>query len=113
MTTEIEDGWNKVLASIQDRFGKEADVKALLFIIGLREFGHKKEKFTKEEKQDLMNLALCTILMPEGYFKVQHLDKDGWPVWEQVRPMPVMNNKDQEDFIKLHIIKYFEEDGLI
>jgi len=109
----VGEAWEKVLEFMKNRFEKDADVKAILFVIGLRELATKKTKFTKEEKQDLMNLALCTIMTPDGYFNVKHLDKEGWPVWEQIKPFPVMNNKDQEEFIKLHIIKYFMEEKLI
>jgi hypothetical protein len=116
LTTNIntrEKGWDNVLQFMQQRFDKEADVKSVLFIIGLREYGHKKKKFTKEDKQDLMNLALCTILTDEGYFSVSHLDAEGWPVWKQSKALPTMSAKEQEDFIKDHIVTYFIEEGLI
>lgn len=111
--TNKEKDWDSVLQLMQKRFDKEADVKSVLFIIGLREFGHKKKKFTKEDKQDLMNLALCTILSDEGYFAVAHLDAEGWPVWKQAKALPVMSAKEQEDFIKQHIISYFRSESLI
>ena len=110
---ELDQNWEKVQETLKSRFGKDTDVKSVLFIIGLRELGKKKKKFTKEEKQDLMNLAVCKILSPEGYFTVSHLDGEGWPVWKQTKPLPVMNNKEQENFIKEHIITYFEDEGLL
>jgi hypothetical protein len=108
----VEKEWERVVESLKSRFGKDSDVKAVLFIIGLRELGKKKKKFSKEEKQDLMNLAVCKIFSIDGYFEVQHLDADGWPVWKQAKPLPSMNAKEQEVFIKEHIIKYFEQEKL-
>jgi hypothetical protein len=85
--TTIEQGWEEVIGFMEERFGKEADLRSVLFVMGLRELGQKKKKFTKEQKQDLMNLALCKALSTDGYFEVTHLDGEGWPVWKQIKPM--------------------------
>ena len=106
-------GWVAVENFMHKRFGKETDVKAVLFVIGLREYGHKKEKFTKEEKQDLMNLAACKVMSLDGYFEVSHLDAEGWPVWKQALPLPKMTPHEQEDFLKSQIISYFKAEKLI
>lgn len=109
----FDERWAAVQSALKKRFDKETDVKGALFIIGLREWGKKKKKISKEEKQDMMNLAACKILTNEGYFEVQHLDAEGWPVWKQTKALPVMNAKEQEKFIMEHIITYFEEEKLL
>lgn len=111
--TTIEESWTRVTNYMQERFGKESDLRSVLFVIGLRELGKKKKKFSKEEKQDLMNLALCKALSFAGYFEVSHLDGEGWPVWKQIKPMPQLKPAEQEEFIKEHIVLYFREEGLI
>lgn len=108
-----ETGWKEVENFMLNRFGKETDVKAVLFVIGLREYGHKKEKFTKEEKQDLMNLAACKVMSLDGYFDVSRLDGEGWPVWKQALPLPKMTPIEQEEFLKKEIIAYFKAEKLI
>jgi hypothetical protein len=105
--------WIDIERYMVERFDKDADVKAVLFVIGMREYGHKKQKFTKEEKQDLMNLAACKVMSLDGYFEVSHLDSEGWPVWKQAKAMPPMTPTDQEEFLKEHIISYFETENLI
>jgi hypothetical protein len=105
--------WLDIERYMLERFDKDADVKAILFVIGMREYGHKKMKFTKEEKQDLMNLAACKVMSLGGYFEVSHLDAEGWPVWKQAKAMDSMTAADQEEFLKKHIIRYFEEEKLI
>jgi hypothetical protein len=112
-TAPEQEEWNKVIGFIQERFNKEADVKEVLFVIGLRESGKRKKKFTKEEKQDMMNLAACKVFSLNGYFEVSHLDGEGWPVWRQKKPMPQMQPKEQEEFIKKHIVQYFREEKLL
>jgi hypothetical protein len=109
----MKQDWLAVERFMLERFDKDADVKAVLFVIGMREYGHKKQKFTKEEKQDLMNLAACKVMSLEGYFEVSHLDAEGWPVWKQAKAMPPMSPSEQEDFLKQRIIHYFAEEKLI
>lgn len=111
--TEQTEKWASVESLIHNRFHKKPDLKAALFVIGLRELGTVQLSLTKEEKQDLMNLAVCRICSPSGYFEVEAIDDDGWPVWKQVKPMPKMNSKEQEEFLKSHVIRYFETEQLL
>ena len=94
--------WGDIERYMIERFDKDSDVKAVLFVIGMREYGHKKQKFSKEEKQDLMNLAACKVMSLANYFEVSHLDAEGWPVWKQAKTMPQMTPQQQEEFIKEH-----------
>ncbi len=115
--------WPEVEEFMAKRFERGVDLKGILFIIGLREMGNQrrvevsegqaKKKYTKEEKQDLMNLALCQATSLDGYFEITHLDEAGWPVWRQIKPMPPMDNKVQEEFIRHYVIRYFESEALI
>jgi hypothetical protein len=115
MTTEntIEESWQEVIDFMKERFGQESDLRSVLFVMGMRELGQKRKKFTKEQKQDLMNLALCKALSFDGYFEVTHLDGEGWPVWKQVKPMPELKPAEQEEFIKKYVVRYFQDEGLI
>jgi len=83
-------------------------MEAILFLIGIQEFGMIREKFTKEQKQDLMHIAVCSLLSQSGYYELEKKDEDGWPHFRQLRPMPDMNLAEQESFLKDHILLYFE-----
>lgn len=110
----MEEKWQQVQAILAERFTKrEIDLKAALFVIGLRELGTVQRKLTKEEKQDLMNLAVCRICSPLGYFTAEAIDEDGWPIWTQTKPLPKMGPKDQEAFLKEQVIAYFENESLL
>ena len=109
----LKEKWAEVEAFITKRFDKEPDLKSALFVIGLRELGSVQLELTKEEKQDLMNLAVCRVCSSSGYFKVESIGADGWPEWKQIKPMPKMGTQEQEDFLKDHIIHYFETEELI
>ncbi len=45
--------WMNLEQKMVERFGKKPDLEAILFLIGIQEFGQLKEKYTKEQKQDL------------------------------------------------------------
>jgi hypothetical protein len=105
----LQERWSALSAIIADRFGKKPDVEAMLFLIGVRELGAMPDDFTKEQKVDLMNVGLCAILAPGGYFKVSHQDQDGWPHWEQLQPLPHVDIFSQEVFLKSYIVDYFAE----
>jgi len=86
-------------------------METILFLIGIQEFGDIKEKFTKEQKQDLMHVAVCSLLSKSGYYELEGVDADGWPHFKQLKPMPEMHMMDQENFLKDHVLLYFEENG--
>lgn len=100
-------------AKLMERFGKKPDLEAVLFLIGMQETGYMKEKITKEEKQDLMHVAACTVLLPSGYYVKEGNDPDGWPHFLQVKPLPTMQLKEQDDFLKDHILLYFQKEGFL
>ena len=87
-------------------------METILFLIGIQEFGQIKPKFTKEQKQDLMHVAICQLLSPSGFYELDRVDEEGWPHFRQLKAMPDMNPIQQENFLKDHVLLYFEEHGL-
>lgn len=109
---DLQQRWWDLEASLVERFGKKPDLETILFLIGIQEFGQIREKFTKEEKQDLMHVAICSLLASSGYYEMEGVDEDGWPHFRQLQPMPPMNPVEQENFIKDHVLLYFEQQPL-
>lgn len=105
---DLQQRWWKLEEKMMERFGKKPDVEALLFLIGIQEFGQIKEKFTKEQKQDLIHVAVCKLLSPSGYYELEKIDEEGWPHFKQLKAMPEMNMIEQENFLKDHILLYFQ-----
>jgi hypothetical protein len=71
--------------------------------------GERPGEFTKEQKVDLMHIALCAILAPAGYFELDHLDQEGWPHWTPIKELPFIDIFSQEIFLKSHIVDYFAD----
>lgn len=108
---DLQQRWWNLEAKLVERFGKKPDMEAILFLIGMQETNFVKQKITKEQKQDLMHVAVCTVLAPSGYYELHHYDKDGWPHFKQLKEMPSLNLVEQENFLKDHILLYFEHQG--
>jgi hypothetical protein len=110
---DLQSRWWKLEEKLMERFGKKPDVESVLFMIGIQELGDIREKFTKEQKQDLMHIAICTVLMPSGYYELEQVDADGWPHFKQLKAMPEMHPIQQENFLKDHILLYFQQNEFI
>jgi hypothetical protein len=105
---DLQIRWWKLEEKFVEKFGKKPDVEAVLFLIGIQEIRNVKKKFTKEQKQDLMHVAVCTLLSQSGYYEVEKFDDDGWPHFKQLKALPEYNIVEQENFLKDHILLYFE-----
>jgi len=110
---DLQQRWWNLEAKLVERFGKKPDMEAILFLIGIQEFGQVREKYTKEQKQDLMHVAVCSLLSQSGYYELEGKDSDGWPHFKQLKPMPDMNAIEQENFLKDHVLLYFENQSSI
>lgn len=108
---DLQVRWWALEAKLLEKFGKKPDLEAILFLIGLQETGHLAEKITKEQKQDLMHVAVCTLLSQTGYFALDGHDDDGWPHFSQQKEIPTWNLMEQENFLKDHIMLYFDKQG--
>jgi hypothetical protein len=108
---DLQSRWWTLEAKLVERFGKKPDMETVLFLIGIQEFGDLRPRFTKEQKQDLMHIAVCSLLMQSGYYEIERYDDDGWPHFRQLKALPVMNTIDQENYLKDHILLYFETHG--
>ena len=82
-------------------------------MIGLREAGLQPAPLSKEDKQDLVQLGMCAILEPEGYFERNGQTPDGWPQFNLVKPAPLLALGEQEAFLKSRVAQYLQGQGLI
>lgn len=106
---ELAQNWQSLLKKIEASVGKRPkDLNAVLFLIGVQELGRGVEDFTKEQKQDLMHIAICKVLSLSGFYELEGLDNDGWPHWKLVKKPPHFDLLEQEKFLKMHVMDYFE-----
>ena len=106
---EGDEAWLQVHFEIKEMLGldKLPDMQGILFSIGLQELGQLKSEFTKEERQDLMHIAVCRLLSYDGYYELEGYDDDGWPHWIQ-KMVPPKGTNAQELLLRKKIIEYID-----
>ncbi len=106
---QFEQRWLETEELLRTRFGKLPDMEGILFLIGVNELGKLPRKnFSKEQKQDLMHIAVCTLLCQLGYYEYAGRDEEGWPHFHELKSVTAAGIKDQEQMLKECMIRYFE-----
>ncbi len=108
---DLQVRWLKLRIRLKEKFNIKPDMNGVLLLIGVQELGQGPQEFSKEQKQDLMHIAICTILLPSGYYSADGLYDEGWPHFTQLKPLPELQVYEQEDFLKDHALLYFSNQG--
>ncbi len=111
---ESKEKWEKLVTFVSNEFGdgEELDLQAILFLIGIQELGKGYREFTKEEKMDLLHIAICRLLSNYGYYELEGRDKDGWPHYAINEKLPPLKPGEQTILMKEAAILYFEASGI-
>jgi len=108
---ELERKWYRLMIDLENLMGKKPeDINGVLFLIGVQELGQGIRNFSKEEKQDLMHIAICKVLSSSGFYQLEGHDEEGWPHWKMKKKLPRFDLLEQESLLKMHIIEYFEKE---
>jgi len=105
---ELEKAWRETLKKASVNFDEPLDLKSIIFMIGLQELNLGYQKLKKDQKIEVMHVAMCTLLEPYGYYEFVGKDDDGWPHFELIQSLPALNELEQEELIKEAIIDYFK-----
>ena len=108
---DLEKRWAKLLDGLKETIGKKpSDLNGVLFLIGVQELGKGNKIFTKEQKQDLMHIAVCKVLSYDGFYELDYVDQDGWPHWNLIKDLPHFDLLEQEKLLKIQVLEYFEKE---
>jgi hypothetical protein len=111
---ELHRKWAYLMSHLEKQVGKRPkDLNNVLYLIGIQELGKGVKDFSKEEKQDLMHIAVCRVLSIQGFYELEGLDEDGWPHWIPTSKLPKLNLVEQEILLKTYIIEYFEKELML
>lgn len=112
---QLKARWERVVQILSDRFsqGEDLDLDGIVYLIGLQEYGRFGKKFKKDEKVNLMHIAICRLLEPYGYYEFDHVDRDGWPHYNVKEQLPALKAGEQTVLMKEAIVHYFLEKQLI
>ena len=113
MDHNVEINFRALVKKLEVKFGEGLELDTIILLIGVQELGMGYKEFSKDEKMNLMHIAICTILEPYGVYKYQYTDEDGWPHFEKVKNIPAISNSDQEHLLKEAVINYFDTNGYV
>jgi hypothetical protein len=106
---ELKRLWDNVVLNLSNQFadGEKLDLDAIIYIIGLQEKGNLKVKYSKDDKINLMHIAICRLLEPFGYYEFDYFDADGWPHYKTQEKLPPLKPGEQTVLMKEAIVNYF------
>ncbi len=113
--TLLKKRWEAVVEKLSSKFadGDPLDLDSIVYLIGVQELGQLDKKFKKDEKVNLIHIAICRLLEPYGYYKFDFVDDDGWPHYTIIEELPTLKPGEQSVLMKEAIVTYFLEKELI
>ncbi|SDX60808.1 hypothetical protein SAMN05444411_10739 [Lutibacter oricola] len=112
---KLKEDWDTLLQLLSNKFG-EGDIlnlDAIIYLIGVQELGKGAIEFKKDDKVNLMHIAICRLLEPFGYYEFEFYDDDGWPHYKTLEELPVLKAGEQTVLMKEAIVLYFKEKEMI
>lgn len=102
--------WEHIQKEISLKFGggETMDVDAIIYLIGIQELGQGYRKNSKDDKIDIMHIAICKLLEPFGFYAFDYFDEDGWPHYKIIDELPSLKPGEQSVLMKEAIVLYFE-----
>lgn len=112
---QLKERWENVVTILSNQFaeGEMLDLDAIIYLIGIQELGKINRTFKKDEKIELMHIAICRLLEPYGYYEFEFFDNDGWPHYKVKEELPPLKAGEQSVLMKEAIVHYFLERELI
>ena len=107
MDHDIELRFQKLQKHLEKDFGPGMDMSTFLFLVGVNELGMGHQTFSKQQKMELMHIAICTLLEPYGYYTFHGRDADLWPHFTLNQKLPALNHQQQQHLLKEGLLDYF------
>jgi len=112
---QLKERWETVVSLLSNKFadGDTLDLDAIIYLIGVQELGKFNHEFKKDEKVNLMHIAICRLLEPYGYYEFDYFDKEGWPHYNVKEELPTLKAGEQSVLMKDAIVNYFLDKEVI
>ena len=106
---QLKERWDILVERLSDHFadGDPLELDAIIYLIGVQELGKYHREFKKDEKVNLMHIAICRLLEPYGYYQFDYFDEDGWPHYTVKEQLPSLKAGEQSVLMKEAIVNYF------
>lgn len=107
----LKERWEKLVEQLSNQFsqGEDLDLDAIIYLIGVQELGQVHREYKKDEKLNLMHIAICRLLEPYGFYEFEYFDADRWPHYKVKEQLPMLKAGEQSVLMKEAIVSYFLE----
>lgn len=112
---KLKERWEDLVLKLSNQFadGDKLDLEEIIYLIGVQELGQLNRKFKKDDKVNLMHIAICRLLSSYGYYEFTHYDADGWPHYDVKEELPPLKAGEQSVLMKEAIVSYFLDNEYI
>ena len=113
--TVLKERWEVLVHKLSSRFsdGDPLELDAIIYLVGVQELGQYHRKYKKDDKLNLMHIAICRLVEPYGYYEFDYFDEDGWPHYKIKESLPPLKAGEQAVLMKEAIVDYFLEKEFI
>lgn len=107
----LKQRWDELVLRLSGSFsdGDPLELDAIIYLVGVQELGQYHRSFKKDEKLNLMHIAICRLLEPYGYYQFDYFDEEGWPHYTVKEQLPPLKSGEQTVLMKEAIVNYFLE----
>ncbi len=108
---QLKKRWEFLVKKLSAQFsdGDPLELDGIVYLVGVQELGNFHRKFKKDEKVNLMHIAICRLLEPYGYYDFDFFDDDGWPHYKVKEQLPPLKAGEQSVLMKEALVNYFIE----
>ncbi len=108
---QLKERWEFLVEKLSAQFsdGDPLELDGIVYLVGVQELGNFHRKFKKDEKVNLMHIAICRLLEPYGYYDFDFFDDDGWPHYTMKEQLPPLKAGEQAVLMKEALVNYFLE----
>ena len=107
----LKERWEKLVEKLSNQFadGDDLELDGIIYLVGIQELGQYHRKYKKDDKLDLMHIAICRLLEPYGFYEFSHFDEENWPHYTVKEELPPLKAGEQSVLMKEAIVSYFLE----
>jgi hypothetical protein len=108
---KLKERWELLVEKLSAQFsdGDPLEMDGIIYLVGVQELGNFNRKFKKDEKINLMHIAICRLLEPYGYYDFDFFDDEGWPHYKIKEQLPPLKAGEQTVLMKEAVVNYFLE----
>jgi hypothetical protein len=106
----LKEKWDYLVTKLSQQFadGDPLNLDSIIYLVGVQELGQGQRKFKKDDKVNLMHIAICKLLEPYGFYEFDYFDDDGWPHYKVISELPNLKPGEQTVLMKEAIVSYFD-----